>query len=98
MNKTIAIIGGTQEQTFRSLAKRKGISITFHNGKTKRSPREELERVVKGVDCIVVLTDACSHPAMMAAKGWAQELNIPIAFHRSRGATGAVNMGLKLVS
>lgn len=97
MKKTIAIIGGTQESTFKLIAKKRGLSIQFHSGKTKRSPREELEKIVKGADCIIVLRDACSHPAMEAAKYLARHFNIPIAYHRDRGATGAINKGLTLV-
>ncbi|MFF0828832.1 DUF2325 domain-containing protein [Brevibacillus sp. NPDC003359] len=98
--KTIAIIGGTQSSTFQQIANKKGVNITFYDGKGARyrNPISEIERVVKRADCIIVLTDAVSHPAKDGAKELAAKLNIPILFHPSRGATSTINAGLELLS
>lgn len=92
---TIAIIGGSQEQTYKQIGKKNGCNILFHNGKTRNgATKKEFRPIIKKADCVVVLLGACGHVTMDVVKDLCKENSIRIVFHQGFGASGAVNTGL----
>lgn len=95
---TIAIIGGSQELTFKKIGKKNDCNISFHGGKTQGGAKKNVfKKVVKKADAIVVLNGACGHIAMELVKDLSKQMNIPIDFIEGFGATGAIKAGLKLI-
>lgn len=99
MNKqTIAIIGGSQEQTYIKIGKKHGCKILFHNGKTRNgATKKEFRPLIKKADCVVVLLGACGHVTMDVVKELCKENSIQIMFHQGFGASGAVITGLEAI-
>ncbi len=94
----LAIIGGSQEQTYKSIGKKMGCEIIFHNGKSRNgSSRKEFRPIIKKADCVVVLLGACGHVTMDLVKEICKENNKYIVFHQGFGATGAVQTGLEMI-
>ena len=97
--KTVAIIGGSQEQTFKKLGKKMGCNVLFHNGITRNGgTKKEFRPLVKKADCVVVLLGACSHVTMDIVKSLCKENGITLAFHQGFGVSGALTAGLDLIS
>ncbi|MDX1806481.1 MAG: DUF2325 domain-containing protein [Paenisporosarcina sp.] len=97
--KTIAIIGGSQEQTYKKIGSKHGCNILFHNGKTRNGGnKKEFRPMVKKADCVVVLLGACGHVTMDIVKELCKENSIQIMFHQGFGASGAVTTGLEAIS
>lgn len=95
MNKTIAIFGGSQEQTFKKLGSKVGCQILFHGGKTRNGGnKKEFRNLIKKSDCVVVLLGACNHESMYVVKDLCKSMNKEIVFHKGFGATGAIQMCL----
>ena len=98
MKRKIAIFGGSQEVTFKKIAKKNGCDVVFHNGKSRNGGnKKEFRNVIKKADCVVVLYDALGHISMDIVKELSKKMDKPIDFIPGRGATGAVNAGLQLL-
>lgn len=97
MKKTLFIVGGSQEQTFKKVGKSNGCEVIFHPGKVRNGGvKSAFQKSVKKADCVVVLTEACGHTTMYAIKELCKALGTKVVFHTEGfGATGAVNAGLK---
>lgn len=69
MKKTIAIIGGYQEGTYRKIGQKQGVDVIFHSGKTRNGGnKKEFRNLIKKADCVVVLLGACGHVSMDIVK------------------------------
>lgn len=91
MNKTIAIFGGSQEQTFKKLGSKFGCQVLFHNGKKRNGGnKKEFRNLIKKSDCVVVLEGACGHVSMDVVKVLCKSMNKELVFHKGFGATGAI--------
>lgn len=89
--KTVAIFGGSQEDTFKKIGKQYGLNVLFHNGKVRNGKQtKEFRTIIKKSDCVVVLLDACGHVAMDIVKEYAKKMNKKIIFQKGFGATGAI--------
>lgn len=96
--KTIAIIGGSQEQTFQKLGKKLGCNILFHTGITRNGgTKKEFRPLIKKADCVVVLLGACGHVTMDIVKELCKEHDTLVDYHQGRGVTGALTLGLELI-
>ncbi|MBU8908114.1 DUF2325 domain-containing protein [Desertibacillus haloalkaliphilus] len=98
MNKTIAIIGGTQYQTFQKIGKKNGCDVLFHDGKAVSPIKKELRNMIRKADCVVILLGACSHSSMGVAKEMANKFGKQICYQEGRGATGAIQTALQHLS
>jgi hypothetical protein len=88
--KTIAILGGSQQQTFQKIGKKHGFKkIICHSGKETPSIKKDIRHMAKKADCLVVLLGACSHEAMHLAKQFCKQQETDIYFSKGFGATGA---------
>lgn len=90
MKKTIAIVGGSQESTFKKIGKRHGLNILFHNG--RNGSKKEYRNIVKSSDAVVILLGACGHIAMDLVKDCCKKYGKELLFHQGFGATGAIEM------
>jgi hypothetical protein len=95
--KTIAIIGGSQKQTFQRLATKQGCRVLFHDGKSKRKKEEVFVPIVRQADCVLIMMGALNHPTMWTVRKIAEKLGKPIAYHQGYGGTGALKKGLNLI-
>ena len=96
--KTVAIIGGSQEQTFRKLGKKMGCHVLFHNGITRNGgTKKAFLPIVKKADCVVLLLGACSHITMDIVKNLCKENDTDIAYHQGFGASGALTTGMDIL-
>lgn len=91
--KTLAIIGGTQEETLKKLGKKGGFRILYDNA--YRPKRKKYEKIISSSDCVVVMVGACSHRAMWMAKEISGMTDTPIRFVKGRGVTGAILKGME---
>ncbi|WP_126429953.1 DUF2325 domain-containing protein [Brevibacillus marinus] len=98
--KTVAIIGGSQKCTFEKIGRELGFKVLFHDAKVdrKKNGMQELRRIIKYADCVIVLQGACCHRSMWAAKDFAKELSKPIAFQKGFGASGALELAKTLIA
>lgn len=96
MGKTIAIIGGTQEQTFKKVGKKAGCQVLFHNGLS--GSKKEFGPLINKADGVVILLGACGHRTMDIVKGLCKENNVKLAFQQGFGASGAISKGLTMLS
>ncbi|WP_374724205.1 DUF2325 domain-containing protein [Calidifontibacillus erzurumensis] len=96
VQKTVAIIGGSQHNTMKQIAKKAGLLVLFDDGK---SPNEaKYRKMVNQSDSIIIMTGACSHPAMWLIKSIAKEESKPIIFHRGRGVSGAIQAAVNAMT
>lgn len=99
MTKTVAIIGGSQEQTYRKIGKKLGCEVLFHNGKALcQGTRKEFGPIVKKADCVVILLGACGHKPMEVVKMLCKKYDKKIVFHQGFGASGAIALGVEAMS
>lgn len=97
MRKKVAIIGGSQTASLKSLAKKQGIEIIHHPGRIiSGSVRKHFYPIIRKVDAVVLLNGALCHASMWKAKEIANELGKPIGFHKSRGGSGAMMLAKSL--
>jgi len=95
---TVAIIGGTQKQTFETLGKKRGYKVEHHDGKTGGGKVEqEFRRIVNKSDIVVVITTALKHQSMWAVRELAEKLGKKFTFHDGRGASGIFDKVADLV-
>jgi len=93
--KTVAIIGGSQEQSFKKIGKKMGCNVLFHNGITRNGgTKKEFRPLIKNADSVVLLLGACSHVTMEIVKGLCKENDTSIAFHQGFGVSGALSLGM----
>ncbi|WP_374717790.1 DUF2325 domain-containing protein [Neobacillus sp.] len=93
MKKTIAIIGGSQESTFKKIGLKMGINVLFHNGKTRNGGnKKEFMNLVRHADCVVVLLGACGHVSMDLVKEVCKKQGKELLFHKGFGASGAIQL------
>lgn len=93
MKKTVAIFGGSQEQTYVKVGKKYGYNVLFHNGKTRNGAnKKEFRNIIKKADCVVVLLGACGHVSMDHIKDLCKKMNKTILFQNGFGASGAFKM------
>jgi len=96
--KTVAIIGGNQEQTFHKLGKKMGCNVLFHNGISRNGATKKVFLpLVRKADCVVLLLGACSHITMDMVKELCKENDTDIAFHKGFGASGALTTGMEVL-
>lgn len=95
IKKTVAIIGGSQEQTYKKIGKKLGCDVLFHNGKTRNGgTKKEFRPLVQKADCVVILLGACGHITMEIVKDLCKENAVQLIFQQGRGASGALTMGM----
>jgi hypothetical protein len=91
MKKTVAIIGGTQETTFKQIGRKLGVDVLFHCGKSRNGGnKKEFRTLVKKADCVVILLGALGHVSMDIVKEVCKEQDIKLLTHDGRGASGAI--------
>lgn len=88
MKKVIAIIGGSQKQTFQKIGEKYGVQVVFHSG--KNGSKKDLKNVVKKADCCVLLLGACGHVSMDLVKDACKKQGKELLFHKGFGASGAI--------
>lgn len=90
MNKTISIIGGTQESTMKALGQKKGFTILHHDAHVRGGGNKKtFQKMVKKSQCVIVL-GACSHSSMWLIKDLCKKYNVPVEFLSGRGISGAL--------
>jgi hypothetical protein len=96
---TIAIIGGTQELTFKKIGKKHGCNVIHHNGKLRGNGgnAKAFRTLMKKADCVVVCLDACGHITMDIVKELAKGMDKKIDYITGYGATSAVLAGVQLL-
>lgn len=98
-NQTIAVIGGSQELTYKKIGKKHGVDVLHHNGKVRNGGNAKVFRaLIKKSDCIVVCLDACGHVSMEIVKDLAKKLDKEIDYISGFGATGAILAGINLLN
>jgi hypothetical protein len=96
--QTIAVIGGSQELTFKKIGKKHGVDVLHHNGKVRNGGNAKVFRaLIKKSDCIVVCLDACGHVSMDIVKDLAKKMDKKIDYISGFGATGAIQAGMNLL-
>lgn len=95
----IAIIGGSQEQTFKKIGSKYGCQVLFHDGKVRGGGTKKcFKNIVKKADCVVVNLGACSHVSMDIVKKLCKEMNIKFTTQEGFGASGAILTGLNKIA
>ncbi|WP_209124486.1 DUF2325 domain-containing protein [Alkalihalobacillus sp. BA299] len=97
--QTIAIIGGSQEQTFIKVGKKFNCNVLFHNGKTRNGGvKKDFKNIVKKSDCVIIMLGACGHITMDIVKKLCKEFDKPVIFQHGFGASLAIQKGVEAVS
>lgn len=97
--KTICIIGGSQEDTYKKIGKKKGCKIIHHDGKIRNGATVKGFRpYVQKADCVVVLLGACGHGTMGVIRSLAKEEGVVAHFQPGFGASQAIDSGLLLLA
>ncbi|MET1174384.1 DUF2325 domain-containing protein [Paenibacillus amylolyticus] len=94
----LAIIGGTQKDTFKKIGKKYGLAVTHHDGKCKKALEKEFTPIIRNSDVIIILKGALQHASMWAVRDLAREYNKALGFHEGRGATGAIEKAIHLIN
>lgn len=98
MKNTIAIIGGSQEQTFKKIGQKYGCDVLFHSGKTRNGgTKKDFRPIVKKADCVVFLLEAVGHVSMDIVKELCKDYKTNFVCHNSMGASGAIKLGLQKI-
>lgn len=96
--KTIGIIGGSQEQTYKKIGKKYGFKVVHHNGKVRNGADARVFRpIIKNCDVIVVCLDACGHVTMDCVKDLAKKMEKKIDYIKGFGATGAIQKAITML-
>ncbi|MFP7442525.1 MULTISPECIES: DUF2325 domain-containing protein [Bacillus] len=96
---TIAIIGGSQENTFKRIGSKYGCEILFHCGKTRNgATKKDFRPIIKKADCVVINLGACGHVTMDVVKELCKTSGTIITFQEGFGASGAIKAGLNALS
>ncbi|MFT9493863.1 MULTISPECIES: DUF2325 domain-containing protein [Bacillota] len=93
MKKTVAVIGGSQEATYKKIGQKHGLNILFHTGKSRNGGnKKEFRNLIIKADCVVVLLGACGHVSMDLVKELCKKNNKKLVFHNGFGASGAIQL------
>ncbi|WP_426446257.1 DUF2325 domain-containing protein [Paenibacillus sp. S-38] len=96
--KTVAIIGGSQTDTFKKLGEKRGLLVEHHDGKTGGGSIDVyFQRIINKADVIIVLRGAIKHTSMWAVRELAEKKGKKIDYHDGFGASGALEKALQLV-
>ncbi|WP_371117775.1 DUF2325 domain-containing protein [Paenibacillus sp. cl123] len=94
----IAIIGGSQTNTFKKLGEKRGLSVEHHDGKTGGGPIENyFLSIINKADAIIILRGAIKHTSMWAVRELAEKKGKKIDYHDGFGASGVLDKALQLV-
>lgn len=97
--RTLAIIGGSQKRTFENMARKRGLKLLFHDGRTGGgNVKKQFQSIVRKSDAIVIMEGAINHHSMWKVKELAEELNKPIGFVRGFGASSALNLAEEMLA
>lgn len=97
--QTIAIIGGSQENTYKKVGSKFNCEILFHNGKIRNGGvKKDFKNIVKKSDCVVIMLGACGHVTMDVIKKLCKDFNKPIVFQHGFGASLAIQKGVEVVN
>ncbi|WP_240468621.1 DUF2325 domain-containing protein [Gracilibacillus sp. YIM 98692] len=92
---TIAIFGGSQENTFKKIGAKHHCRVLFHNGKTRNGGlKREFKNIIKKADVVIVLYGACGHVSVDCVKEVSKKLGKKVLFHKGFGASGAIQKGV----
>ncbi|MGQ7885678.1 DUF2325 domain-containing protein [Paenibacillus sp. WC2504] len=95
--KTVAIIGGSQTNTFKKMGEKRGLIVEHHTGKTGGGSIENhFKRIIHQADVIIILKGAIKHTSMWAVRELAEKMGKKIDYHDGFGATGAIEKALQL--
>lgn len=93
MKKTIAVIGGSQEQTYKKVGQKFGVEVIFHTGKSRNGGnKREFSTLINKADCVVLLIGALGHVSMDLAKEACKEQGKKLFTHKGFGASGAIQL------
>ncbi|MBB3113911.1 hypothetical protein FHS18_006026 [Paenibacillus phyllosphaerae] len=96
--KVVAIIGGSQTNTFNKLGERHGFIVEHHDGKTGGGSVESyFTRIINRADVVIILRGAIKHTSMWAVRELAEKKGKKIDYHDGFGATGAFEKALRLI-
>lgn len=96
---TIAVIGGSQEKTFKQIGSKFGCMVLFHGGKVRNgASKKEFRPIIKKADCVVINLGACGHVTMDVVKELCKDTGTKIVFQEGFGASGAITAGLNALS
>jgi hypothetical protein len=96
--KTVAIIGGSQTDTFKKMGQKRGLHVEHHDGKTGGGPVDSyFLHIINKADVIIILKGAIKHSSMWAVRELAEKKGKKIDYHDGFGATGAIDKALHLV-
>lgn len=99
MPKRVAIIGGSQTDTFKKLGEKRGLIVEHHDGKTGGGSVESyFQRIITKADAVIVLKGAIKHTSMWAVREMAERLGKRIDYHDGFGASGAIAKAMRLVN
>jgi hypothetical protein len=96
--KTVAIIGGSQTDTFKKMGEKRGIIVEHHNGKTGGGSVDSyFQRIINKADVIIILKGAIKHSSMWSVRELAEKKGKKIDYHNGFGASGALEKAIQLV-
>lgn len=97
--KTVAIIGGSQTNTFKKMGEKRGIIVEHHDGKTGGGSVEGyFHGIINRADVVIILKGAIKHTSMWAVRELAEKKGKIIDYHDGFGASGAINKAMRLVN
>ncbi|WP_243767224.1 DUF2325 domain-containing protein [Paenibacillus agricola] len=95
--KTVAIIGGSQTDTFKKIGEKRGIRVEHHNGKTGGgSVDSHFQWIINKADVVIILKGAIKHNSMWSVRELAEKKGKKIDYHNGFGASGAIDKALQL--
>jgi len=92
---TVAVIGGFHGKAILNQGKKMGIDVIHHDGLSHR--KKEMYNIAKNADSVVVILNACGHTAQDFIKDACKELNTPIVFSKSSGASSVIRQGMECI-
>lgn len=61
MKRTITFLGGKKEKTYPEIGKRLGVEVFFFKPFKKNSIRNQLMKMIKTADSVVIIGGGCCH-------------------------------------
>jgi hypothetical protein len=96
---TIAIIGGSNEGTYRKVAAKQGANILFNCGKVRNGgSKKDFRPIIKKCDVCIILLGAIGHVTQDVVKELCKENGVKLVFQEGFGATGAITAGLNAIN
>lgn len=93
---TVAVIGGYHGKAILNQGKKLGVDVIYHDGLSHR--KKEMYNIAKKADSVVVILNACGHTVQDFIKEACKELDTPIVFSKSSGASSVIRQGMECVS